>query len=262
MLNFLSYPRALILSWLVPGITLVFSAGAVLFIAPFASRKTTDTYIRAWAWVLINLSGVRLKITGQENLRGVHAAILVSNHMALLDIPVLFSAIPLSFRMAAKSELFNLPLFGRAITRFGFFPVLRGSPESSARSFGVIKERFSRGESFWMAPEGTRFKGEGIGVFKAGAFYLALEAKQPIVPICLFGTHKVLPKNSLLINWGKLTGDVHVSILPPVYPDKFSSRHEMRDHVRQLLLTEFDQLRESNSSPHQTIGASTGASRC
>jgi 1-acyl-sn-glycerol-3-phosphate acyltransferase len=263
MSKLLSYPRALLLAVLIPLITLVFSAVAVLIVAPFATRKQTDIFIRTWARILCGLSGLDIKITGLENLQGVRSAILVSNHMALLDIPVLFVSVPLSFRMAAKSELFEIPVFGKAISKLGFFPVARGNPEKTARAFGIIAQRFERGESFWMAPEGTRFEGEGIGQFKSGAFYLAQQSGQPLVPICIYGTHKVLPKNSLLINWGRITQEVQVRILKPVNPGtEFSSRNELRDYVRRQLLEEFDRVRGSSVIPNRTIEVSTDVTRC
>jgi 1-acyl-sn-glycerol-3-phosphate acyltransferase len=263
MANILSYPRAAVLAVLIPLVTMLFSAVAIFIIAPFANRAQSDKFIRVWAKTLCALSGIEIKVKGLENIAGIRSAILVSNHQALLDIPVLFVAIPLSFRMAAKSELFEIPVFGKAISRLGFFPVARGTPEKTARAFGIIAKRFERGESFWMAPEGTRYPGEGIGQFKSGAFYLAQQANQPIVPICIYGNHKVLPKNSLLINWGKFTQEVHVSILKPVYPgSEFSSRNELRDFVRRRLLEEFDRVRGSNGAPNRSIEASIDVTRC
>jgi 1-acyl-sn-glycerol-3-phosphate acyltransferase len=97
--------------------------------------------------------------------------------------------------MAAKAELFKIPLFGKSLTAFGFFPLARNSPANTAMTLKSMAKRFSQGGSVWMAPEGTRQVQPKIGNFKPGAFFLALKTQQTLVPIVIYGTHNVLPKN-------------------------------------------------------------------
>jgi 1-acyl-sn-glycerol-3-phosphate acyltransferase len=246
----LSYPRAIFNIFFIPFHTLFCSAFAVLIFIPILSYRGFDKYIRAWAWVLCWVVGIKIHVKGAEKIQGMPAMILVSNHLALFDIPVLYLALPVSFRMAAKSELFRIPVFGQALKKGGFLPIYRHSPMAAREALAVAGAKFARGESLWMAPEGTRFKGEGVGEFKMGAFQLSLQVKQPIVPICIYGTHKVLPKNSILTNWGRWSQNVQVRILDPVDPKEWGEerRHALRDHVRSAIVSEFSQCSASSAS--------------
>ncbi len=249
-LKLASYPRSILIFIFVNVFTLFCSLLTLFVIAPFMPRKTCDAFIRFWGKTLCRVSFVKVKLKGKGNLKGVSSGILVSNHLSLLDIPVLYTVLPLSFRMAAKEELFKIPFFGKAMAAFGFIPVLRENPETSARHFQKIQDRFEKGEFFWMAPEGTRCDGKKIGPFKQGAFFLALSAQQPIIPICIYGTQLALPRNSLLMNWGEWSREVVVEILPPVFAEESGvrARKELRDKVREQIVHAYSQYANYKSA--------------
>ena len=113
-----------------------------------------------------------------------------------------------------------------------------------------------------MAPEGTRFEGVGIGEFKLGAFYLALRARQPIVPVCVYGTQDILPKGTLRVNPGEWKKEVDIRILKPIKKsseDSSVTRAELRDCAREALLEEF--YRIHNSSENRRLGMKTEKAR-
>jgi 1-acyl-sn-glycerol-3-phosphate acyltransferase len=252
ILKLLSYPRALVNLIFIPVFTLFCSALTIGVVVPFFSKKDFDRLSRFWAAVLCKVSGIHIHASGEAALQNSQAVILVSNHLGLFDIPVLFLTVPISFRMAAKAELFKIPLFGAALRGAGMLPIARNNPQEAHMALLGALEKFKRGESFWMAPEGTRFKGEGIGDFKLGAFHLSLQSQTPVVPICIYGTQHVLPKNTVLINWGTWRRDIFVHILPQVLPQNFSKdgRYELRDHVRGLIVQEFSKLQNLSNSFH------------
>lgn len=240
--------RSLVLLLFVPAYTLLCSIITVLLVAPFMPRRVCDQWIKFWARVVIKVSGTRVHVEGLENLKEIKSCILVSNHLSHYDIPILFLSLPISFRMVGKMELFRMPLFGQAMRALGFVPVVRDNSEGSQKIFREMEKKFSLGQSVWMAPEGTRFQGAGIGQFKTGAFYLALRTGQPIVPVCIYGTDKVLGKNSLLINVDTWNRDVQVRVLPAfeIAKDDRRSRKELRDEVREKLVAEFSRFHTSN----------------
>jgi 1-acyl-sn-glycerol-3-phosphate acyltransferase len=252
-----SYIRAPLLVFIIPIFTLLCSIVIIFILVPFTSRKICDASIRFWGRALCSLGGLNVKVSGLENIKPGSSYVLVSNHLGLFDIPVLYSVIPLSFRMAAKAELFKIPLFGLALRLAGFFAVSRDNTEGSKAHLSKILKRFQNGESFWLAPEGTRFKGIGVGDFKLGAFFLAQKSSVPILPICIYGTQYALPKHRVLANWGKASQEVVVEILAPIMTDQAEiesesvTRHSLRDRARNQIVEAFFRIHQSNADRRQ-----------
>jgi 1-acyl-sn-glycerol-3-phosphate acyltransferase len=242
-----SHVRALFLLIFLPLWIGICSLAAFLVFGPFLSRKACDKLISVWAKTMLRLSGVRVRLLGAEKISGLGSAILVSNHLSHFDIPVLYACLPMSFRMAAKAELFKIPFFGRALRSLGFFPVEREVPTNTMGTLRNIQGRFERSEWVWMAPEGTRQAQAKIGDFKMGAFFLAIKAGRPIVPVVIYGTQEVLPKNSFFVNSRSWHKTVTVRILDPVPVSQWpmSARHEFRDHVRNQMIREFAELSQN-----------------
>ena len=193
--------------------------------------------IRAWATRVIQWMGIHYRVSGVENLQGVPPAILVSNHASMIDIPLLFAAIPRSFRMVAKRELLKVPFIGWVILRGGFIPIHRQNREEALQSLTRIREHLDNGIDFYLAAEGTRSKSGELLPFKKGPFVLAIELGVPIVPVTLKNTHHAIPKKSLLPRSGVL---LDVVVHPPVSSEgmSYEERSELRDRVREIIADE------------------------
>lgn len=208
-----------------------------------------DKVVKAWAETICALSGLRIHVSGLENLETVKSALFLSNHQSYFDIPVLFVALTHSFRIAAKKELFKIPVFGQAIKKCGFLPVDRRNAEASQKLLVIMQERFKSGENFLMFPEGTRYVGEGVGDFKSGAFHLAIKTEEPIIPICIYGTHKALPKYGYLINRKQWWLDVYVQVLPVVQTSGLSmpQRFELKNQVKNQIVSSYSRYQQVSS---------------
>ncbi|MBK9294134.1 MAG: 1-acyl-sn-glycerol-3-phosphate acyltransferase [Oligoflexia bacterium] len=239
----LAHVRAVLLTIIIPIVTFFYSLATVLYFIPFSDRNTMDKVVKSWANVICLLSGLRIHVSGVENLEGVRSALFLSNHQSYYDIPVLFVALTHSFRIAAKKELFKIPFFGQAISKCGFLPVDRSNAEASQKLLSIMQERFKSGENFLMFPEGTRYAGEGVGDFKSGAFHLAIKTEEPIVPISIYGTHKALPKYGYLVNRKQWWLDVYVQVLPVINVSGVSmlQRFELKNQVRTLIASSYAQ---------------------
>jgi 1-acyl-sn-glycerol-3-phosphate acyltransferase len=89
----------------------------------------------------------------------------------------------------------------------------------------------------WIAPEGTRSVTGRLGPLKKGAFYLALNAGLPILPVTLVGTRDVLPAHGVLSNEG---ARVKVTLHPKIDTRPFAARgkpgrEELVEAVRSVL---------------------------
>jgi putative phosphoserine phosphatase/1-acylglycerol-3-phosphate O-acyltransferase len=74
------------------------------------------------------------------------------------------------------------------------------------------------GKSVCLSPEGTRSTTLKLADFKKGAFFLAMQAGVPIVPIVIHNSGDVQPKGDRFFH----PGTVEVEVLPPVDTSKWS----------------------------------------
>lgn len=91
------------------------------------------------------------------------------------------------------------------------------------------------GRSIAVSPEGTRTPSGQLGEFKKGAFYLALEARVPIVPVILPGCYQLWPAKSPLPT---STGQARLRFLPPIDTTKYTAdqHDELMLETRRVML--------------------------
>lgn len=136
----------------------------------------------------------RLDPVGLENIPLEGAVILCSNHKSNWDPPTVAVFLDRKVRFMAKSELFNIPLFGTLISKLGAFPVKRGKIGKSSvkQTLDILKQ----GEVLLIFPEGTRKNTNGIG--KRGAASFALKANATIIPVAIVGSYRLFGKLKII----------------------------------------------------------------
>ncbi len=159
---------------------------------------------RRWGQLLAQCAGVKVTVEGAGNLpKGAHYIFAV-NHQSQFDIPVLAGFLNEDFCWMAKKELFQIPIFGRAMLATGFIPVDRSHGRQAMQSLVEAAKRIAAGTSVIIFPEGTRSRDGQLQNFKSGAMLLAIKAGVPLVPVAIVGTHKILPKGQLLVQAGEV----------------------------------------------------------
>ncbi|MBW6508451.1 MAG: 1-acyl-sn-glycerol-3-phosphate acyltransferase [Desulfuromonadales bacterium] len=197
-----------------------------------------------WGRSCLWLAGLKLKVTGSENLTGDGPAIYVSNHQSNFDIPLLYAGLPIQFRWMAKQELFNIPLFGLAMKSSGYIPIDRSNRKEAMRSLTAAARRIRAGVSVIIFPEGTRSADGTLQPFKKGALLLAAKAGVPIVPMAIHGSHQVQPKGSLRINPTPL----QLTIMSPIATDGLKMSHidQLTDQVHDQIAHCLENHEQSN----------------
>lgn len=158
------------------------------------------------------LAGVRVRVSGMENIPKDRPVVLLSNHEGAFDIPVLQAYIPIRFRWLAKKSLFSIPFLGWAMSMAEYIPIERKSATSAYRSMEAAASIIRQGASVVIFPEGTRSHGAGLLPFKRGAFILAEKGGVDVVPVAIRGTAPILKNGSLLIT----PADVSVAFGRPI----------------------------------------------
>lgn len=161
-------------------------------------------FLKIWSWTFSKLNRIRYHIEGRENIVKDKAYIYVSNHTSYLDIPGISLTIPTQFRPLAKKELKKIPIFGW-IAQAACIIVDRSSNESRRKSMDHLKNILSKGISILIFPEGTQNRSDNrLQPFYDGAFRIAIETKQPILPMVVLNAGKLMPPNKFHIEPGTI----------------------------------------------------------
>jgi 1-acyl-sn-glycerol-3-phosphate acyltransferase len=167
------------------------------------ARSAIDERAHWFGRRVIEMLDVQLVASGAEHVPA-GAVVYMSNHQSHFDIPVLYATLPSpSIRMLAKTELFQIPLFGRGLRAAEFIEVDRRNHQRSVQSIEQAARLLRDGVSIYLAPEGTRSVDGRIGKLKKGGFHLALATGAPIVPVAIRGTIDILPRGGRIARSGQ-----------------------------------------------------------
>lgn len=176
-----------------------------------ASDAIMEVEVRKWARRLLKLAGVKLEISGLEQIpQG--PAVYVGNHQGNFDIPLMLGYLPKPCGVLAKEELASLPFIRSWMELLHCVFVDRDNPRQAVTAINQAADLLRQGYSMLIFPEGTRSRGSQMGEFKGGAFKAASKTGVPIVPLCIEGSYKIMEANGFWIK----PAQVKIKILPPV----------------------------------------------
>ena len=209
-------------TYLVAGLSTVGVALAIVIGSLFGPLGSFGEWIlKRFGGVWVVASGMRMKVTGLENIEEGKPYIVVANHRSNIDIMVLTAALPIPMRFLSKIEIFSFPLLGSAMRRAGMIPLDR---EMGRRELAFIirstRSLVAEGKSLVVFPEGTRSITGEMLPFKTGAIHIAARTGCPILPVAVQGTGAIWPPQSSLIR----RGPVSVKVMPPITLTKQASR--------------------------------------
>jgi 1-acyl-sn-glycerol-3-phosphate acyltransferase len=140
--------------------------------------------------------GIRVRIEGLDNVRADRPTVYCINHRSNVDVIVFELILPRcpNLRAIYKSELDRIPILGRVLQTAGFVPVERARPERAIEAVDLAVEHLKAGDSFLLAPEGTRSRTGQMLPFKKGGFVMAIKAQVPVVPIAILGSDLAMPR--------------------------------------------------------------------
>jgi 1-acyl-sn-glycerol-3-phosphate acyltransferase len=177
----------------------------------------------------VRAAGIKMEISGLENVPVERKCIYMSNHVSNLDPPVMLPLLPGRSSVLLKKELMGIPILGRAMRMAKFVPVERGSRRDAAKaSVEAAADALRSGLSILVYPEGTRSVDGRLSTFKKGPFFLAEQTDAPIVPVAVSGTQKMMRKGSVAITPGLAT----IRLLPAIEPRDYATRDALMKAVR------------------------------
>ncbi len=142
-------------------------------------------------------------VAGVEHIPAEGGAIIVGNHRSYFDPLVMITTVARSGRNArylGKREVFDAPIIGPLLQAGGGIPVDRGT--GNAEPLEAAAAAVDGGDLVVLFPQGTIPRGRAFfdPVLKArwGAARLAKMTKAPVIPVGLWGTDRVWPRNAKL----------------------------------------------------------------
>ncbi|MEZ5213110.1 MULTISPECIES: lysophospholipid acyltransferase family protein [unclassified Gordonia (in: high G+C Gram-positive bacteria)] len=158
-----------------------------------------------WLWLM-----GRPKVEGLENIPDDGAALLASNHLAVVDSFYLPLTVPRRIFFLAKSEYFTgTGLKGRFQRWFfsssGQIPIDRSGATAAAGALLAGKRVLESGRLLCLYPEGTRSPDGRLYKGKTGLARMALETGVPVIPVAMIGTDRINPPGTVLPRPTRLT---------------------------------------------------------
>jgi 1-acyl-sn-glycerol-3-phosphate acyltransferase len=137
--------------------------------------------------------GMKLDVVGVDNIPLSGGAILAINHTSFLDFAL--GGVPADMRgrrlvrFMAKDSVFRHPIAGPLMRGMKHIPVDR---DDGSQAFQRAVSDAVRGELIGVFPEATMSRSLEIKEIKSGAVRMAQAADVPLIPMIVFGGHRVL----------------------------------------------------------------------
>ncbi|MCI4674237.1 lysophospholipid acyltransferase family protein [Candidatus Mycolicibacterium alkanivorans] len=140
--------------------------------------------------------GLKLTVTGVENLPVTGGAVVAINHTSYFDftfagLPAYLQGRGRRVRFMAKQEVFGHKVTGPIMRSLRHIPVDRAS---GAASFDAACLALKAGELVGVYPEATISRSFELKEFKSGAARMAIAADVPIVPHIVWGAQRIWTK--------------------------------------------------------------------
>ncbi|MHC4976659.1 MAG: lysophospholipid acyltransferase family protein [Planctomycetota bacterium] len=131
---------------------------------------------------------------GTSNLPHEGAALIVANHQSYFDPPLIGDCFEnRQFFPVARSELFEVPIFGRAIAMLNSIPIAQGKVDT--RAIKQIIHRLETGNPVLIFPEGSRTHDGRIQPFERGVGVILRRTRVPVIPAAIDGAYEAWPRS-------------------------------------------------------------------
>ncbi len=137
--------------------------------------------------------GLKIDVVGKENIPLTGGAVLAINHTSYLDFAL--GGLPAHMRgrrlvrFMAKDTIFKHKIAGPLMRGMKHIPVDR---DAGSQAFRDAVADLKKGEIVGVFPEATMSRSLDIKDVKSGTIRMARVAKVPVLPMIIFGGHRVL----------------------------------------------------------------------
>lgn len=157
-------------------------------VAIYIFTLVPEFLMRFLIWMLIH-SVYRLRKEGIETIPTEGAAILVCNHVSLVDALVIAAASPRPIRFVMDHRIFKMPLLNFIFRTGKAIPIAssKEDPRILAQAYDAIAVALADGDLVCVFPEGGLTADGGVSEFKSGIRRIVERTPVSVVPLALQG---------------------------------------------------------------------------
>lgn len=161
------------------GLHLLWGSATVALLFPLLPPHARQQLKRRWSRQLLEVLGVRLRVSGTPPGDGL----LVANHISWLDVYAINALVPTTF--VAKDDVRHWPLIGWLSARSGTLFLQRGSRQAAMRAKERLADELRQRNCVSVFPEATTSPGDSVLPFHGALFQAAIDARMPVAPTAL-----------------------------------------------------------------------------
>jgi len=157
-------------------------------VAIYIYTLVPEFLMRFIVWMLIH-SVYRLKKTGLENVPEEGPAVIVCNHVSLVDALVIAAACRRPIRFVMDHQIFRLPILSFVFRTGKAIPIAsaKQDPQMMERAFDEVSRALRAGDLVAIFPEGRLSDTGELAPFRAGIARILERDPVPVVPMALQG---------------------------------------------------------------------------
>jgi len=157
--------------------------------------EVTYRTLEVLAFVVGKALGITITYQGVDNIPESGGAVVATNHTSYVD----FLPVGLAgrrgrrwIRLMPKAEMQKVGIVNFVIKHTGAIPVDR---RAGGAAYAAAVRALRAGELVGVYPEATISRSFELKQFKSGAARMALEAQVPILPMIVWGAHRIWTKD-------------------------------------------------------------------
>ncbi len=195
--------------------------------------------------LLFGVLRVKLRVAGREHLPAEGGAVIAVTHFGYLEFAIVEWVTWLANRrrirfMAKKGAFKGWPL-GALMRNMKHIPVDRAA---GASAYDAAVEALRGGELVGVFPEGTVSRSFEVQRLKSGAVRLAQAAGVPLVPVAVWGAHRILTKGAKGKQRERVAVPVYVAVGTPITVGLEDDVNDASDALRATLQKLADDLQD------------------
>jgi 1-acyl-sn-glycerol-3-phosphate acyltransferase len=170
------------------------------------------------ATTLVKATGTAITFEGLDHIPATGGAVIAINHTSYVDfLPAALAVYHRGRRMRfmIKAEMQRVKTVNFLIKHTGTIPVDR---HAGADAYQLAVAALRGGEVVGVYPEATISRSFELKEFKTGGARMAIEAQVPIVPVIVWGAHRIWTKDHPRARLARNKFPIAVAVGEPVAP--------------------------------------------